>query len=136
MANTAKPPLWRVFFNGTVLALAIHLGMQLLLAMLTLHGILPERMLQMAQSIVCALASFTGCFYTAGRTGWGTLYSSLATAGLMTVVLLLLGLGIFHAVDWSGQGGILLLAILGGSVAAGLLSSRRTKHRKRKKGRA
>lgn len=135
MTNSAKPSMGKILFKGTVIALVIHLGAQMLLAAMTVHGILPEHLVFSAQAVICAAASIVGGLYTAAHSSWGSLPSTLATAGLFAVVLLLLGLSIFNTVNWSGHGGVLLLAILGGAVLAGLLGSRRTSHRKRKKAR-
>ena len=135
MTNTAKPSMGKVLLKGTIIALAIHLGAQMLLAAMTVNEILPEHLVFPVQAVICAIASIVGGLYTARRSSWGTLSGALATGALFAIVLLLLGLSIFNTIDWSGHGGILLLAILCGAVAAGLLGSRRTAQRKRKRAR-
>jgi len=136
MTNTAKPSMGKVLLKGTVIALTIHLSAQMLLSAMTVNGILPEHLVFPAQAVICAIASIVGGLYTAGRSSWGTLSGALAAGALFATVLLLLGLSIFNTISWSGHGGILILTILGGAVAAGLLGSRRSAHRKRKRSRS
>lgn len=135
MTNTAKPSMGKVLLKGTVIALVIHLGAQMLLAAMTVNGILPEHLVFPAQAVICAIASMIGGLYTASHSSWGTLSGALVSGALFATVLLLLGLSIFNTISWSGHGGILILVIMGGAVAAGLIGSRHTARRKRKRSR-
>ncbi len=121
-----------VVLQGTLAALGIYLLFQLLLALLLVKGVLPETSMFPSVAAACVLAAFTGGLVTAGRIPWGTLAGGMLCACGFGAVLVLVGLGFWEGVTWTGRGGILLLCVLAGGVLAGLLGSKRGRRVKKR----
>ena len=120
-----------VLLQGTAVSVIVYLAGILLLALLVVKGAVPERAAFPAVAVLCLLGTLSGGVVTARRTPWGPLSAALLNTALFAAVLLVVGLACWP--DGIGSRGvILLLCALGGGLAAGLLSGRRGRRRKRK----
>ena len=120
-----------VLLQGAAVSVIVYLAGVLLLALLVVKGAVPERAAFPAVAVLCLLGTLSGGVVTARRTPWGPLSAALLNTALFAAVLLVVGLTCWP--DGIGSRGvILLLCALGGGLAAGLLSGRRGRRRKRK----
>ena len=120
-----------VLLQGAAVSVIVYLAGILLLALLVVKGAVPERAAFPAVAVLCLLGTRSGGVVTARRTPWGPLSAALLNTALFAAVLLVVGLACWP--DGIGSRGvILLLCALGGGLAAGLLSGRRGRRRKRK----
>ena len=120
-----------VLLQGAAVSVIVYLAGILLLALLVVKGAVPERAAFPAAAVLCLLGTLSGGVVTARRTPWGPLSAALLNTALFAAVLLVVGLACWP--DGIGSRGvILLLCALGGGLAAGLLSGRRGRRRKRK----
>ena len=120
-----------VLLQGAAVSVILYLAGILLLALLVVKGAVPERAAFPAVAVLCLLGTLSGGVVTARRTPWGPLSAALLNTALFAAVLLVVGLACWP--DGIGSRGvILLLCALGGGLAAGLLSGRRGRRRKRK----
>lgn len=120
-----------VLLQGAAVSVIVYLAGILLLALLVVKGAVPERVAFPAVAVLCLLGTLSGGVVTARRTPWGPLSAALLNTALFAAVLLVVGLACWP--DGIGSRGvILLLCALGGGLAAGLLSGRRGRRRKRK----
>lgn len=120
-----------VLLQGAAVSVIVYLAGILLLALLVVKGAVPERAAFPAVAVLCLLGTLSGGVVTARRTPWGPLSAALLNTALFAAVLLVVGLACWP--DGIGSRGvILLLCALGGGLAAGLLSGRRGRRRKRK----
>lgn len=128
-----QPAVWSGFLRGGMLALGVYVLLILLVTLLLVKGILPERGQFPAVMAACALSSLAGGLLSVRGSPWGTLPSGLAAAGTFGAVLIAAGLlGWDSGVTWAGRGGLLLLAAVAGGTAAGLLGGKRGRRVKRK----
>ena len=126
-----KPPVWAVVLRGTGVALGIDLAGIALMALLCARGIVGEPAMFPLVAALTLAASMAGGLSSARTLPWGVLPSALLVAGCFAAALLLAGLCCWDTLALNGRGGILLLCVLTGGVAAGLLGSRRKPRRKR-----
>ena len=120
-----------VLLQGAAVSVIVYLAGILLLALLVVKGAVLERAAFPAVAVLCLLGTLSGGVVTARRTPWGPLSAALLNTALFAAVLLVVGLACWP--DGIGSRGvILLLCALGGGLAAGLLSGRRGRRRKRK----
>lgn len=114
-------------------ALLLYLVLQLLLALLTVKGALPEAKLFHAQVCTAVLAVLPGGIYAGRHSGLGALTAAMLVAAGVAVTALLLGLLIWDGIAQTAETGIRLLAMAAGGVLAGLLSARGGKKRRKKR---
>ena len=120
-----------VLLQGAAVSVIVYLAGILLLALLVVKGAVPERAAFPAVAVLCLLGTLSGGVVTARRTPWGPLSAALLNTARFAAVLLVVGVACWP--DGIGSRGvILLLCALGGGLAAGLLSGRRGRRRKRK----
>ena len=120
-----------VLLQGAAVSVIVYLAGILLLALLVVKGAVPERAAFPAVAVLCLLGTLSGGVVTARRTPWGPLSAALLNTALFAAVLLVVGLACWP--DGIGSRGVILLrCALGGGLAAGLLSGRRGRRRKRK----
>lgn len=120
-----------VLLQGTAVSIIVYLAGVLLLALLAVKGVVPERAAFPVVAVLCLLGALSGGGVTARRTPWGPLPAALLNTALFAAVLLVVGLACWPD-GIGGRGVILLLCALGGGLAAGLLGGRRGRRRKRK----
>lgn len=118
--------------KGIGLSLVIYIGLQLLLALLAVKGVLPESRLFSAQVITAALAALAGGIYVGRRSPAGTLPAALLSAGGFAAAIALLGLLLYDGLLQSWETGVRLLAICAGGILAGLAASGGRKKRRKK----
>lgn len=131
MEKRKAPPVWTAFLVGALLALAVYVGLQCLLALLVAKSLLPEGAVFRCQLLSGGLAAFCGGAYAVKRRqgGMGTLPAALLpTAGL---ILLVMGLAIalYGRVTWDGAAAALLASMAAGG---GLSALTRGKGKKKK----
>ena len=127
-----KAPVWKVFLQGSLLALGVYLTGAALQALLLVKGVAPESAAFPVTGALCLLAALCGGMVVARKMPWGTLPSALMNTAVFAAVLLAIGGLCWKGITWAGQGGVLLLCALAGGVLAGVLGGRRVKRRKRK----
>ena len=59
--------------------------------------------------------------------------AALLVSAAFAGILVLVGLAVWERINWTGQGGVLLLCVLAGGLSAGVLGSRRGRRVKRKR---
>ena len=127
-----QPAAWVVFAEGTAMSFAVYLLIQLLLALLMVKAVLPERYAFGAVAAACGLSALLGGCFCARRSSLGKLAGSLISAAGFAALLIAGGFLFWEGISWTGKGGVLLLTVLIGGVLAGLLSSKRGRRVKRK----
>ena len=120
-----------VLLQGTAAAVGVYLAGVLLLALLVVKGVVPERAAFPAVAVICLLGALSGGGVAARGTPWGPLPAALLNTALFAAVLLVVGLACWPD-GVGGRGVVLLLCALGGGLAAGVLGGRRGRRRKRK----
>lgn len=120
-----------VLLQGTAVSIIVYLAGVLLLALVEVKGVVPERAAFPVVAVLCLLGALSGGGVTARRTPWGPLPAALLNTVLFAAVLLAVGLACWPD-GIGGRGVILLLCALGGGLTAGLLGGRRGRRRKRK----
>ncbi|MDY5613570.1 hypothetical protein [Dysosmobacter sp.] len=120
-----------VLLQGTAAAVGVYLAGVLLLALLVVKGVVPERAAFPAVAVLCLLGALSGGGVAARGTPWGPLPAALLNTALFAAVLLVVGLACWPD-GVGGRGVVLLLCALGGGLAAGVLGGRRGRRRKRK----
>ncbi|MEG1593268.1 MAG: TIGR04086 family membrane protein [Oscillibacter sp.] len=122
---------WTVFLQGMLLSFGLYVAMQLLLALLLVKAVLPEKICFPALLAACGLSALVGGLYCARRSALGTLSSSLiVTAGFAALVT---AVGILCYDGITGRGGMLLVAALVGGILAGLFAGKRGRRIKQKR---
>ncbi len=133
MGKTKKQRLvGETFLRGLLVAFGVYLVGHLTLAGLCLRGSVGEESASAVTAVLCALSALAGGLLVARRCLWGPLAGGVLLSLVFGAAVLLIGLGFWGAVDWSGSAVTLLGCDLGGGVAAGLLCARRPKARRRK----
>lgn len=128
----ARPAVWLVFLQGTLLALGIYLAGILLLALLLVRGSASESAAFPITAILCIFGAASGGILTSRRSSWGALPSSMLNAVIFVGILALVGLLCWQGITWNGRGGILIVSALAGGVLGGFLGSRRSHRRKKR----
>lgn len=121
-------PAWQGFLGGSLLALGTYLAGLLLLTLLLVRGVLPERGAFPAVAVLCGLSALAGGMLAVRLTGWRA--GGGAAAAVFLSVLALAGLGLWEEVAWLGHGGVLLLCGLAGGLLAGLTVPQKRRRRK------
>ena len=124
---------WVVFARSTLLAMGIYLLGLLLLALLLVNGTLPEKCAFPVTAVLCVLATACGGVWAARGTSLGPLPAALLVSAAFAGILVLVGLAAWERINWTGQGGVLLLCVLAGGLSAGVMGSRRGRRVKRKR---
>ena len=119
----AKGKWGRALVLGALGMLALWTLAQLLLAALAVKGVLAEDGLAMGQDAAALLCGLLGGGYAARRSGLGKLTAAMGTAAVFLGCCGMLGFLIFGDLAVTGEGLRMLAALLGGALAAGLLSS-------------
>ena len=121
-----KTPAGMVVLQGVLVSLAIYLLAAVVLALLAVKGVMPEKSLFPALAVCCGVCALAGGMACARRVPWGALPGAMAAAAGFGAVLAAVGLLCWtDGVTWTGRGGILLACVLGGGLLAGLLGRRR-----------
>ena len=132
MSKTKREtPLWAVLTQGSLVALSIYFLGLLGVSALLVRGTMGEGSAFPLILVLGALASFVGGLITVRRTPWGTLPTGLAIAAIFAFALGITGLAFWESLSFLGRGGLLILAILGGGLLAGVLGGKRKKKGKR-----
>lgn len=124
---------WVVCLQGGGAALAFYLIGIFLLTAAVIKGLLSEEVAFSCIAVLCVLSGLVGGAVCVRRTPWGSLPSAMAGAGLFAVILAAVG-ACWTGVDWTGEGGTLLVCAAGGGLFAGVLGSRKSKHPRKLRG--
>ncbi len=124
---------WVVCLQGGGTALAFYLVGIFLLTAAIIQGLLPEEISFSCIAVLCVLAGLIGGAVCVHRTPWGALPGAMAGAGLFALALAVVGV-CWTGVDWTGEGGTLLVCAVGGGLLAGALGSRKSKRTRKKRG--
>lgn len=112
----------------------LYLGAQLLLAAAAVRTPIPAGYLATIQFLICAVAVLAGGKFAARRAGMGSMAGSLSAAGGFAALVLLSGFLLYNRIAPAGEGIRFLLAVLSGSILAGIPEKRKRKTMKRKRG--
>ena len=127
----ARPAPWRGVLRGTLAAIALYLIGTALLALLIVNGAVPEAMMFPVTAVLCVLSALCGGLLAGPMLP--PLLGAMAVAACFDGVLLAVGAACWQGVTWMGNGGALLVSVLGGGLLSGILAgSRRGRRRKRK----
>ena len=110
-----KSSSYNVFARGVVTALGIYVLGIFLLALFILKGILPETSSTIAIGILALLAAMCSVIIVIKKATMEKLPAALITIFIFAGILTLVGLS-FGRIAWAGQGGIILLCVLGGGI--------------------
>ena len=129
--GTAPPAPCRGVLRGTLAAIALYLIGTALLALLIVNGAVPEAMMFPVTAVLCVLSALCGGLLAGPMLP--PLPGAMAVAACFDGVLLAVGAACWQGVTWMGNGGALLVSVLGGGLLSGILAgSRRGRRRKRK----
>ena len=127
----ARPAPWRGVLRGTLAAIVLYLIGTALLALLIVNGAVPEAMMFPVTAVLCVLSALCGGLLAGPMLP--PLPGAMAVAACFDGVLLAVGAACWQGVSWMGNGGALLVSVLGGGLLSGILAgSRRGRRRKRK----
>ena len=127
----ARPAPWRAVLLGTMAAIALYLIGTALLALLIVNGAVPEAMMFPVTAVLCVLSALCGGLLAGPMLP--PLPGAMAVAACFDGVLLAVGAACWQGVTWMGNGGALLVSVLGGGLLSGILAgSCRGRRRKRK----
>ena len=127
----ARPAPWRGVLRGTLAAIVLYLIGTALLALLIVNGAVPEAMMFPVTAALCVLSALCGGLLAGPMLP--PLPGAMAVAACFDGVLLAVGAACWQGVTWMGNGGALLVSVLGGGLLSGILAgSRRGRRRKRK----
>ena len=127
----ARPAPWRGVLRGTLAAIVLYLIGTALLALLIVNGAVPEAMMFPVTAVLCVLSALCGGLLAGPMLP--PLPGAMAVAACFDGVLLAVGAACWQGVTWMGNGGALLVSVLGGGLLSGILAgSRRGRRRKRK----
>ena len=127
----AHPAPWRGVLRGTLAAIVLYLIGTALLALLIVNGAVPEAMMFPVTAVLCVLSALCGGLLAGPMLP--PLPGAMAVAACFDGVLLAVGAACWQGVTWMGNGGALLVSVLGGGLLSGILAgSRRGRRRKRK----
>ena len=127
----ARPAPWRGVLRGTLAAIALYLIGTALLALLIVNGAVPEAMMFPVTAVLCVLSALCGGLLAGPMLP--PLPGAMAVAACFDGVLLAVGAACWQGVTWMGDGGALLVRVLGGGLLSGIVAgSRRGRRRKRK----
>lgn len=131
-ARRKSGSLWAVAARGVGLSLVLWACGAGLLAALMTAGVVGEAGAFPVLLALTTVSAFLGALSAIHGTPWGTLVSSMLTAGLFAALLLCMGLLTWSRIAWTGHGGTLLFWALIGGAAAGVIGRPRTKKRPRR----
>ena len=118
---------WRVVcLQGGGAALVLYLLGIFLLTAAMIKGVLSEETSFSVIAVLAVLAGFVGGILCVHRTPWGSLPSAMAGSGLFMMSLVVVG-ACWTGLDWTGNGGTLIVCVIGGGLLAGVLGSRKNK---------
>lgn len=127
----ARSAPWRGVLRGTLAAIVLYLIGTALLALLIVNGAVPEAMMFPVTAVLCVLSALCGGLLAGPMLP--PLPGAMAVAACFDGVLLAVGAACWQGVTWMGNGGALLVSVLGGGLLSGILAgSRRGRRRKRK----
>ena len=127
----SRPSPLRGVLRGTLAAIALYLIGTALLALLIVNGAVPEAMMFPVTAVLCVLSALCGGLLAGPMLP--PLPGAMAVAACFDGVLLAVGAACWQGVTWMGNGGALLVSVLGGGLLSGILAgSRRGRRRKRK----
>lgn len=113
--------------------LVVYLLLQLLLAMLAVKGIVPERQVGLLQIFCGGLASLLGGLWAVGMVSWRPLPAALATAMGIALSAALGGVLLYDGISLTADSLARVGAMLAGGLAAALLRGGKAGGGKRKK---
>ena len=126
-----RPTAWQGVLRGVLAALGLYLIGTALLALLLVKGAVPEGVMFPATAVLCVLSALCGGLLAGPMLP--PLPGAMAVAACFDGVLLAVGAACWQGVTWMGNGGALLVSVLGGGLLSGILAvSRRGRRRKRK----
>lgn len=117
---------------GVAVTVVLYVIFQLLIALAAVRSVLPENKIAVLQLGACGLCVLAGAMYALRRTSVGPLSASMLVAGSFALLQILVGFLVFDHVDWTGQGGGLLLSGICGGLLAGFLGLKIGKKSKKK----
>ena len=121
-----------VLLRGTIVALIAYLAGIAILAALAIRGVVPETTAFPVLAVLCFFSVFLAAGFGSRGLRWGSLPSAVVMALIFGGVLIAVGAACWQGITWTGNGGRLLLVIVGAGGAGGLLGGSR-KRGKRKK---
>lgn len=131
MEKKKQTPEWASYLRGILLALGVYLVSQMLVALLLVKGVLPERHSFLVVAVCCVVSALVGGLW-GGKSSLGRLAGGMLVAAGFAVVLVAVGLLCWDGIVWTGHGGILLLCALAGGLLSGLAGGKRSRRGKRK----
>lgn len=126
--SASKLPFW-----GILLAIAVNLLLQPVLAMLTVKGILQESTGLTAQFVVVGLAGWLGSVVFGRRSSLGPAGHALVVAAGLCIFLLLMGWTVCDGVVWCAHSIGILVSVWVGCLISVPFTAGGGKHPKRKK---
>lgn len=126
-----KQAAWVVFLRGELVALGIYLLGIMLLALLVVKGVLPERGAYPVVAVMCLLTAMMAGLLTVRKSSLGRLGAGILSAVIFEAILLLVGTCVWQETTWTGRGGVLLLCALCGGVLSAMMGGQKRRKGKR-----
>ncbi|MBR5472130.1 MAG: TIGR04086 family membrane protein [Oscillibacter sp.] len=126
-----KQAVWVVFLRGELIALGIYLLGIMLLTLLVVKGVLPERGAYPAVAVMCLLTSMTAGLLAVRKSSLGRLSAGILSAVIFGAILLLVGTCAWQEIAWTGRGGVLLLCALCGGILSVMMGGQKRRKGKR-----
>ena len=126
-----KQAVWVVFLRGELIALGIYLLGIMLLALLVVKGVLPERGVYPAVAVMCLLTAMTAGLLAVRKSSLGRLSAGILSAVIFGAILLLVGTCAWQEITWTGRGGVLLLCALCGGILSAMMGGQKRRKGKR-----
>ena len=133
-ARKAKQvPWWKNLLWETLAVLVLYMLGAALLAFLTVRGVIPETGVFSALAVLCGLLSFLAAGYGVRVLPWGGPPRALVPSLVFSGSLVIIGVAFWHGIAWTGNGGVLILCVLGAGGLAVLAGGRRRKGKGKRK---
>ena len=126
-----RPTAWQGVLRGVLAALGLYLIGTALLALVIVKGGVPESVMLPVTAVLCVLAVLCGGLLTGPMLP--PLPGAMAVAVCFGCVLLAVGAACWQGITWAGNGGVLLVCVLGGGVLSGMLAGSSRGHRRKAK---
>ena len=126
-----KQAAWLVLLQGELIALGIYLLGIMLLALLVVKGVLPERGAYPAVVVMCLLTAMTAGLLAVRKSSLGRLSAGILSAVIFGAILLLVGTCAWQEITWTGRGGVLLLCALCGGILSAMMGGQKRRKGKR-----
>ena len=132
MGKEKKQGTWLVFLRSGAVALCLYLIGILILAFVMIQGFLPEGASFAALACAGFVSALAGGMAAVRQSPWATLPTAMLNAAMMVLFVLAIGSSAWPETFWNEQSIMLVLSILAGGFASGVLGARKRTGKRRR----